>query len=495
MRSNTPIWPRQLPQFSQLTADIAVDVAVVGGGVTGLTTALLLGEAGKRVALLESRRLGAGVSGATTAHLTEVLDKRYHALETSFGRDAAKLVRASSRDAIETIGALASRAAQACGFRRLPGFLFANEEADSSELALEWHAARRAGAAVESSDLPSPLGNRAGLRFSNQAELEPLAYLAALTERLSRNDVRVFEGSLVVDVESNGPLRVKLENGSTVTASAVVLATHAPFTTLSLQLKLAQYRSYVVAGRAADAPDGLFWDTDKPYHYLRKATLGGVPYLIVGGQDHKTGQEPEGGAAAAYTRLALYAARWGVASEARWSAQVVESADGLPFIGRPDEAQEIYVATGFGGNGMTFGTLSALLISDSLLGRKNPYAELYRANRFKLAAVPSIVSENAGTALHAVLEHVHSESLSELAALGLDAGAIVKANNGEKLAVYRDDEGHLHALSATCTHLGCQVTWNDSERSWDCPCHGSRFDTAGRLLDGPATKPLSPRSV
>jgi Rieske Fe-S protein len=295
----------------------------------------------------------------------------------------------------------------------------------------------------------------------------------------------------VTDIESSGTPRLRTETGHQVTADAVVLATHAYFNKLTLTLNLAQYRSYALAAPAVDLPSGLFWDMADPYHYIRRARVGERDYAIVGGEDHRTGEQPDTGSDGPYQALEAYAGRLGLQPEVRWSAQVVESADGLPFIGPPQADERLYIATGYGGNGMTFGTLAAKIIADAILERKNPYAELYRPGRFKpAAALGTALSENAGTAGHLIAGHVLPVSHEPLSELPIGAGRIVK-ENGERLAVYRDEQGCLHAVSAICTHMGCQVAFNAFERSWDCPCHGSRFDIDGRVLDGPATKPLA----
>lgn len=493
MHSTGSIWerPTSLRGFKPLDTDMHVDVAIVGGGITGLTTAVLLAEAGRRVAVLEGRQLGAGVTGSTTAHVTEVIDTRYHELESKLGREGARQVRASSRDAMETIARLSTKAS--CGLERLNGYLFTEDEGQIAVLDAEFSAAERAGASVERCRVPLPFATH-GLCFADQLQFQPLEYLGALVTRLGETSARIFEGTAVLDITTHGTSRLETDVGPTVTADTVVLATHAPFSKLTLQLELAQYRSYVLAGRVANAPAGLFWDTDDPYHYIRRATRGGDSYLVVGGEDHRTGTPPEFGADAPYGDLEAYAARVGMAPELRWSAQVVESADGLPFIGKPDPSQNLYVATGFGGNGTTFGTLAAMLISDSVLGRDNAYAELYRASRFKPAALRAVVSENLETAAHLVSGHLKPVSHAPLAELPIGTGRVV-SHDGKRLAVYRDQDGALHAVSAICTHMGCQVAFNPLERSWDCPCHGSRFDLDGRVLDGPATKPLPKQSV
>jgi glycine/D-amino acid oxidase-like deaminating enzyme/nitrite reductase/ring-hydroxylating ferredoxin subunit len=489
-----PVWRRSpLATYRpRLASDLHVDVVVVGGGITGVTTALLLAEAGQSVCLLEARRFGAGVTGASTAHVTEAIDTRYHELKSRFGPDGARLVRSSSRDAIEKVAQLAQGVD--CGFERVNGYLYTELQPQLDELDTELLAATQAGASVERCEVPLDVPAFGGICFADQAQLDPVAYLGALAARLERTGAHIHEGVSMLDVESKADVHVTTDAGPVVHATAVVLATHAPFAKLTLQLNLTQYRSYAVAGRSTRPPPGLFWDMADPYHYVRSAKLGLEHYCIVGGADHRTGELPEGGPAAPFQELEAYAAQFGVRPEARWSAQVVESADGLPFIGRPDPDQPIYVATGFGGNGISFGTLSAMLISDAIQGRSNPYAELYRANRFKAAAIGTVLSENLDTAVHALADHVRATSPLCAQEIEAGTGAVVK-HGSERLAVYRDQDGTAHALSSVCTHMGCQVAFNSIERSWDCPCHGSRFDIDGTVLDGPATKPLEKRKL
>lgn len=498
VKSTQPLWSRatELNSFSKLEADAATDIAVIGGGITGLTTALLLAEAGKRVTLLETRQIGAGVSGRTSAHLTEALDTRYHALESKFGREGAALARASTRDAIEKIASLASANAVSCGFERLDGYLLAKNEQQLLELEAEREAAERAGVNVaHAKDTKLPLDARAAIVFANQAQFHPLEYLQALTERLANNDARIYEGVLVSHVEAKGRFTLETDVGHTITANTVVNATHAPFQTTKLELQLAQYRSYIVSGPVTRPLGGLYWDMDDPYHYLRSVLIDGQNYLIVGGGDHRTGTLPHDGPDATFEELQALADTMECRVTERWSAQVAESSDGLPFIGKPDPQSEFYLAQGFAGNGLTFGTLAAMIISDAILGRANRYADLYRADRFKLlASAATVISENAETAGHLVAGHVKPVSDASIDELRRGEGRIVKVE-GKKLAVYRDDKGAVHAVSAICTHQGCQVAFNPIECSWDCPCHGSRFDLDGKVLDGPAETPLAPHAL
>jgi Rieske Fe-S protein len=283
-----------------------------------------------------------------------------------------------------------------------------------------------------------------------------------------------------------------------VIARDVIVATHAPFKNVLLQTKIAAYRSYVLALRLKDGvepPDGLFWDTADPYHYIRGQATDAGNLLIVGGEDHKTGQEDDT-LARFEALLAFTAERFKVASvQYRWSSQVIEPVDGLPSIGRDPGSNHVYVATGYSGTGMTFGTLAGMIHSDLILGRANPYQDLYDPKRLMAtASIIELVKENVDYPVHLVKDRLKAtaSASSSLAELRKGEGRILELA-GEKTAVYRDDQGLLHAVSPVCTHLGCLVGFNKAEKTWDCPCHGSRFDKDGKVLDGPALKPLESR--
>lgn len=480
--------------YPELTSNLEVDVLVVGGGLTGLTAAMLLVEDGLRVALVEARTIGRGVSHRSTVHATEMIDAGYARIESEFGREGARIVAASSRAAIETIAQLARSLAIACGVERRPGYLFTEKDGDVSRLRDEHDAARRAGLASDLlPEAPLPFVTRGALRLPYQLQFHVVRYLAGLASAATSRGASIFERSRVVAVEDGDPCLVHLEHGPVVRARDVLCATHAPLNRVLLQTKIAAYRSYVVAFRGASLPDGLFWDTEDPYHYLSAVTIDGIPYLMVGGEDHKTG-----GASRTDERLdhllAWTRARLDVPTPAfRWSAQLEQPVDHLPFIGRNALSERVFVATGFAGNGVTFGTVSALLFRDLVLGRRSPWADLYSATRVKpISSAGTYVSENIDYPIHLVTDRLARPDVRSVDEVGPGEGKTVRVR-GERLAVYRDPQGNVHALSAVCTHLGCLVRFNAAEKTWDCPCHGSRFAVDGAVLDGPATRPLARR--
>ena len=482
-----------LPSFPPLTRDREVDVVVVGGGIAGLTAAYLLRRQGMEVLLIEARRVGSGESGHTTAHLTELLDTRYHRLESRFGLGGARAAAESSRVALQQVESLALESGDDCGLRRVPAWIYAETEAQRRELEREFAALRRVGADVSWADsLPLPLPTAGALRVEGQAQVHPTRYLRALVRLFVRAGGELHELTRAWDVEDGVPCKVATDRGE-LRARKVLVLTHAPVSTrVTFHAKVAPHRTYAVAGLLGEPfPDGLYQDMQHPYHHLRAQELQAGRALVLGGEDHRTGTAENTQACISRLEAWAHAHFPGVEIRWRWSGQVLEPVDGLPFIGRSSGTEHVYVATGFSGTGMTFGTLSALLLADAVSGRANPWSGLYEAGRMKpIAQARGVVTENVEFPVRLLRDRFERGEVSSVDEILPGEGRLVRSG-GKVLAVSRDAEGRLRARSARCTHLGCHVHWNREERSWDCPCHGSRFDVEGQVLSGPATQPLS----
>jgi Rieske Fe-S protein len=328
--------------------------------------------------------------------------------------------------------------------------------------------------------------------------VHPMQYLAGLAEEATRRGVQIFENTKVTGVEEGEPCHV-ITDTHPVRARHVFVAANVPVNNrVFLHTKVAAYRSYAIAAEIEpDRLRGLYWDTADPYHYTRTQEVDGRWYVIIGGEDHRTGEKKN--TDECFQRLVEYARerlRFGDIAF-RWSGQIIEPVDGLPYIGRNTGADHVFVATGYSGNGITFGTLAGMMVTDLIRGRENPYAELFEATRVKpLAAAYDYVAENVPFPMHLAQDRLTStnadiESLDELRP---GDGGIFVAEEG-KLAVYRDERGQLHACSPICTHLACDVNWNRAEKTWDCPCHGSRFSPEGKVINGPAVSDLAPAKV
>jgi glycine/D-amino acid oxidase-like deaminating enzyme/nitrite reductase/ring-hydroxylating ferredoxin subunit len=484
--------------FPSLNGNISVDVAVVGGGITGLTAALLLKRAGLTVAVLEAAKVGSGVTGYTTAHITEAAEERYQSMISSLGEKDAKLVAESSRAAIDRIAKFVTEENIHCDFQRVPGYLYTENTQDVSEIEKEAEATQKLGLKTSlTTDVPLPISIKAGLLFPNQAQFNSLQYLQGMAKAVNGHGSFVFEQTPVTNIESNPVNDVYTEKGI-VAAKSVIIATHTPIHDISslpdlyvMSTKIAPYRSYVIGVKLrSPVPVGLFWDTDSPYHYTR--SYGKI--LIVGGEDHKTGEEVNN--QQCYEKLEAYVkARYDVESiDYHWSSQFYEPADGLPYIGQTAANNNIYLATGYSGNGMTFGTIGGMLLSDLILGRENPWSQLYDPNRANLlAGVQRFVTENLGVAKHFIADRFKTDT-NELSEVAIGEGKIVDID-GKKYAVYRDETGNLSSLSPVCTHAGCIVNWNNAEKTWDCPCHGGRFSPNGEVLNGPPITDLNQKQL
>jgi glycine/D-amino acid oxidase-like deaminating enzyme/nitrite reductase/ring-hydroxylating ferredoxin subunit len=487
-----------MPFYSGLHHDLETDVCVIGGGIAGITTAYLLMKEGKKVCLLESFAIGAGQTGKTTAHLTAVLDERFYRLEKYHGVEGAKLAAQSHLAALKKVEEIVSVEKIDCDFEKVSGYLVLDEKSEEEELQKEWLAVQRAGfKGVEYLEY-SPFvryERRPCIYFPDQIQLHPLKYLSALCARLDAGGVQMYTGTPVTQVkESDGQVFVQTKDGAVVTANAVVVATNSPINdVVSIHTKQSPYRSYVVGFRIpkGSVKKALFWDTDDPYHYVRISPSENdeaSDILIVGGEDHKTGQEehPE----KCFKRLEEWTrARFPMILNTlyRWSAQVMEPVDGLAFIGHNPLEKNVYIITGASGNGMTYGTLGAMLITDQILARSNIWEKLYQPSRKNLSALGPYVKENAN--VFAQYGDWLSAKPNEIDDIPRGEGRVIRQGLG-LVAAYKDEVGNVEYMSAACPHLEGAVHWNCAEKSWDCPCHGSRFDCHGQVIDGPAKKDL-----
>ncbi len=481
-------------KFPPLPDNVSVDVAVVGGGLAGLTAATLLKEAGQTVAVLEMGHIAQGVTGYTTAKITSLHTLIYDYLIRHFGEEKARAYADANQAAIEQIAALVTRRNIACDFTRTEAYTYAEIEDDVNPLEAEVKAAARLGLpAALTYETPLPFPVAAAVRFDGQARFHPRKYLLALAQDLPGEGSHIFEGTRVLDIVEDEPCRITTDKG-TVTARDVVIASHFPFGDKALYAaRLSPHRSYVVGVRLdGPVPPGMFISSGESPHTIRSHPWEAGELVMVGGEGHKTGQG--GDTVARYQRLEAWAReRFPVRSvEYRWSTQDNRTIDRVPYVGRANPTtKHLYVATGFGGWGMTGSTVAGMLLRDRILSRENPWADLYDPNRLTLEGVPQFVKENVNIATHFIGDRLARGESPDLAP---GEGAVVETEQG-KTAMYRAEDGTtVHTFSPVCTHMGCIVDWNPAEKSWDCPCHGSRFAADGKLIHGPAVKDLEPKS-
>jgi glycine/D-amino acid oxidase-like deaminating enzyme/nitrite reductase/ring-hydroxylating ferredoxin subunit len=493
---NPSVWLDTVPEtnYPSLSGDISVDVAIIGAGITGITLATYLKQSGQSVAVIERGRVGGGVTGRTTAHITEIVDGRYQTLIQNFGEAGARLIAESSWSAIKLIADMVKHKNIGCDFQHVSGYLYTEFENKAREIEKEVEAAQKLGIRCTlTQDVPLPFPVKTALKVDHQAQFHPLKYIQALAKEIPNGDSYLFENSHVEKFEDGEPCRVTTDRG-TITAQSVVLATHTPIgRNASLHNLVAPYRSYVMGLHlnGQEVPVGLFWDTENPYNYIRN--YGDL--LIVGGRDHKTGQDSD--AESNYRELEDYARqRFNVRDIAyRWSAQVYESVDNAPYIGKNPGDEHIYVATGYCGNGMTYGTIAARLLADLLTDRANRWSEVYDPARFKpLASAGDFIRENVNVGFHMVADRIAAPDVESLTDVPAGEGRIVKLE-GENVAAYRSAEGEIHLLSPECQHMGCLVQWNNAENTWDCPCHGGRYAATGEVVEGPPMANLEPKPI
>ncbi|MCA1812466.1 MAG: FAD-dependent oxidoreductase [Halobacteriales archaeon] len=494
------------PRFPPLEGDLRTDVAIVGAGIAGCTAAYQLAREGVRVALLDRQQPGSAETGRTTAHLTAVVDTRLRDLVRIHGADAAREAWRGGAFAIDLVERIAREERIACGFARLPGYLYGTYDEDPRILAEDAVYARRFGFEAEDVQPDAlPFDAKVALRFPGQAKFHPLRYLDGLLGAMARDGAVVHGGSEVTEVRSDAagelPVEVRTRQGATVRARWLLATSNVPFLDrVRMHTKLHPYRSYVIGARVPPGTleDALYWSTYEPgqtfgsYHYTRvERTPGEEDLVLHGGEDHKVGQEEH--PLAAWDRLAAHLREQlgvPVQVEHRWSGQIIENTDGLPYIGRnPGGPERELLATAFSGNGMTFGTLAGWMLAERVLERRTVWDAMLDPSRKQVGSIREFVGENLDLLQSWAGRLVPTSEAPGLGAIAPGDGAVLTTRRG-KVAVSRDAEGTLQACSATCTHLGCTVGWNAAEKSWDCPCHGSRFAPDGKVLNGPAVEGL-----
>ncbi|MFT3788584.1 MAG: FAD-dependent oxidoreductase [Tepidisphaeraceae bacterium] len=505
-RTNS-IWRQdvEVPVFPTLSESKTVDVCIVGAGIAGLSVAYQLAKAGRKVLVLDEHGLGAGESGQTSAHLASANDDRFSQLEKVLGHDGAVASYQGHAAAIDSIEDIVQDEGIDCDFQRLDGYLFLAEGQDVKELDDELAAAYRAGA-IDARKLDrAPVdGIDTGpcIRFPNQARFHPLKYLVGLARAIEKLGGEIVQGVRATDMtgdEKTGNVTIETSSGHSISANVGVAATNVPDLInnwAGIYTKQAAYRTYMIGMRVDPGAisDALYWDNADPYRYARLTDSDGQTTLIIGGEDHRTGQADD--AEDRFDKLEAWTRRKFPAVQdvvIRWSGQVNEPDDYLGYIGRVPTSNHAncYLVTGDSGMGLTHGALAGLIIRDLVLGKENPWAKAYDPGRTSLSvrSVTEFVRENVSSASHYLDYVTRGRELKSPEELAAGCAAVITVH-GKKIAAYRDETGELHQCSAVCTHLKGLLAWNSLEKSWDCPVHGSRFDPDGKMLTGPAIDDL-----
>jgi glycine/D-amino acid oxidase-like deaminating enzyme/nitrite reductase/ring-hydroxylating ferredoxin subunit len=491
--------------YSALDKDIVTNVVVVGGGIAGLTIAYSLVQSGKKVVLIEDGNIGSGETGRTTAHLVTALDDRYYHLKNIYGEEQTRLIAESQKAAIDFIERTIKNHNIDCDFERLDGYLFLHPTDKRESLTKELRAVQNAG--IEAVELPITPGLTEivpCLKFYDQAQFHPVKYLKGLCDAVLKMGGQIYTNTHASQINDKG---IVTETGYKVHADIVIIATNSPVNNkFVMHLKQYAYRTYVIGARVkkGSVPKALWWDTGDfktnskipPYHYIRTHHLdNNYDILICGGEDHPVGIADEKSISEEdhYSLLEYWVRqRFPIVDIIyQWSGQILEPMDSLAYIGRnPNDKENVFIATGDSGNGMTNGTIAGIIIPDLINGRKNEWAKVYDPARFKLFSAGGVFfREVIGGTIAYLKNKPHDVKSLELASIPVDEGKIVELE-GKKVGAYRDKANALHVVSAECSHLKCIIKWNNTEKSWDCPCHGSRYTYDGKVINGPANADL-----
>ena len=489
-QTNSPV-----PELDQL-----FDVIIAGGGITGITTGLLLQKAGKSVLIAEAQSIGFGTTGGTTAHLNTIMDTPYNTIQKNFGEKNAQLVAGSIKKGLELIRKNVKEYRIDCGYKELPGYLFSQDEDQSKELEDIFTATHECNVhAVWTEKIPVPIPFKKAINFPGQASFHPTRYLHALAKEFEKAGGILLQQCRITGVEEGEPHIVTSSEG-TFKANYFIYATHIPPGVNLLHFRCAPYRSYAMAlklkksasgGEKNNYPEALVYDMYDPYHYYRTQEIDGESYFIAGGEDHKTGHEEN--TENCFRKLEAYVRKYFPVEsiEHKWSSQYFEPTDGLPYIGQlPGHPNNMYVASGYGGNGMTYSAVAALTLNDIITKGESEYQEVFDPNRIKMVAgFSNFVKEAADVAGKFIGKYLPVDKLDALIDLAPGEAKVVKFE-GHRLAIYKDEKGKVYTLNSACTHIKCEVAWNNAEKTWDCPCHGSRFSYTGEMVTAPARKDL-----
>ncbi|GEN74546.1 FAD-dependent oxidoreductase [Chryseobacterium hagamense] len=489
------IWQEEIKRFSSETGfHHQYDAAIVGGGITGVSTALKLQQSGKKCILLEAANIGFGTTGGTTAHLNDFFDTTFKEAISDFGEDNAKLLAEVGQEAIGIIETNIRNYNIDCNFERKTAYLFALDEKQEKQLQDIVDGASEVGHEMRYVDeIPFPIPFKKAVSIPDQAQFHPIRYIKALAEAFINAGGMILEDCLCENYdEQEDEVILKTSKGE-IRASNVVYATHIPPGLSILHTTNAPYRSYAMAFSLKDEnyPKDLGYDLIDPYHYYRVQEINGEMLLIAGGEDHKTGHEEDTGEC--FSRLENYVRKYFDVETAyySWSSQYYEPTDGFPYIGKlPGSKGKVYAATGFRGNGMIFGTISSQIISDLITDGSSKYENVFNPSRIKpIAGFTSFVEENAVVAYDFIKDKLFKEKITSLSDVTEGEAKVVKYE-GDSYALYKETGGKVHLVKSTCPHAKCEVRWNSAELSWDCPCHGSRFNVNGKILTGPSVTAL-----
>lgn len=500
--ANLSIWQKPNEEFKSGAAALpqqVFDVVIVGGGITGITTALLLQQAGKQCLLVEAHNIGYGTTSGTTAHLNTFVDTTYDVIEKDFSAEKAKLVAEVTAEAINLIKHHVETYNINCGFAQLPGYVFSQTDKQADALEKIADASARAGLSVQRVEtIPVNIPFKTAIEIGGQAQFHPTNYIIGLAKAFEQHGGIIVENCLVKSTDDNDETLIVRTSLGSVQAKQMVYATHIPIGINLLHMRCAPYRSYAIAVTLKDGnyPNALVYDMYSPYHYYRTQEIEGNKYLIAGGEDHKTGHEEN--TEACLMRLESYVREHFEVEQVayKWSSQYYEPADGLPYIGKlPGSSGKTFVATGFSGNGMTYGTVAAIIFREMLAGVTSKYEDVFEPRRVKpIAGFSNFIKENVDVAKELISGWLTKEKIDELAALAPGEARVVSFEDN-RVALYKDEQNNLHAVNPVCTHMKCIVSWNNTEQSWDCPCHGARYNCNGIVLTGPSTDGLKEVSL